>query len=424
MYRPKFGSRGHSLEEAIDLKLQPFRGLKRQEAEALLRRSLCIPGSFIIRWSDSSLGNIVISVRVREVKLSDDVAHYLVRKTSGGQTFYLTPDHPFPSFHDLLAHHRDTADGLESNLVAPCCCHPTADKTDVNPWEFKVTSLSLKEVFLSGDMMDLYHADLTRAPEDSVPVMVKRYDGKFQTQFSHEVSVLKQLRNKNVLEFYGLTSTPVYYMISESVQCTLLQHVQQEQPIDRAHQNWLKLETTAIGSQVCSGMEYVHMENYLHRRLSASAVCVNCNKWGHVHCLIGDFSGACEVGDEADSKFEDPDIGTLSIKWMAPEAISSKTFSRKCDVWSFGVLMMEVLSGGEEPYPQLPDELLLHKLMSGYRIPQPDCDYRVFHLVQNCWEIEASQRRTFHELFLAFNGLQRQYQTIVDSERDSPYRNV
>ena len=63
--------------------LQPFRQLDRQDAEALLRRSLCVPGSFIVRWSTSSLSSIVISLRIREVTLSDDnVVHYLINQSS------------------------------------------------------------------------------------------------------------------------------------------------------------------------------------------------------------------------------------------------------------------------------------------------------------------------------------------------------
>ena len=40
----------------------------------------------------------------------------------------------------------------------------------------------------------------------------------------------------------------------------------------------------------------------------------------------------------------------MAIKWMAPEVLLYNKYSTKADVWSFGILMMEVMTHGREPY--------------------------------------------------------------------------
>ena len=409
--------------------LQPFRQLDRQDAEALLRRSLCVPGSFIVRWSTSSLGSIVISLRIREVTLSDDnVVHYLIKQANNGHAFYLNPASQFPSLHDLLAHHQNHADGLPSNLVAPCCCHPTADNKKVDPWAFESSTVSLKEKFGIGNLMDLYHADLTCEGGSPKSVTVKRYGHEGQEQFFREVSVMKTLHHKNVLELYGMVSEPprYYYLVFEPVKCTLHQHVCKDSAKVRALENPLKLETTDVGLQICCGMAYLHKEGYLHRHLTASSVCVQRTRRLQLHCLICDLHSACEIGHEATATCRFSDISALPKKWMAPEAILNNVFSRKSDVWSFGILMMEIVSGGVEPYPGLTDEDVLDRLLQGYRMPQPadDCDYQVFQLIQSCWEMDPLERRTFYDLLLEYDHLRKAYQKIVDAEKDSLYGDI
>lgn len=61
----------------------------------------------------------------------------------------------------------------------------------------------------------------------------------------------------------------------------------------------------------------------------------------------------------------------LSYQWTAPEALCYDAFSTKSDVWSFGIVLWEIATFGEVPYPELEARDVLHKLEEGYRMPEP-----------------------------------------------------
>ena len=58
----------------------------------------------------------------------------------------------------------------------------------------------------------------------------------------------------------------------------------------------------------------------------------------------------------------------MPLKWMAPEALAFNRTSNESDVWSYGILLWEIWSHGQTPYPSIPVENLLATLKTGYRM--------------------------------------------------------
>ncbi len=57
------------------------------------------------------------------------------------------------------------------------------------------------------------------------------------------------------------------------------------------------------------------------------------------------------------------------IKWTAPEAATKKEYTTKSDVWSFGVLLYELITHGSNPYPGMSNNEALQSVLNGYRMP-------------------------------------------------------
>ena len=65
----------------------------------------------------------------------------------------------------------------------------------------------------------------------------------------------------------------------------------------------------------------------------------------------------------------------MPVKWMAPEALAHRIFSERTDVWSFGMLVYEMFTLGEDPFPDLAVQGqvvdFVTKLWNGYQMQRP-----------------------------------------------------
>uniref|UniRef100_A0A914V9J9 receptor protein-tyrosine kinase n=1 Tax=Plectus sambesii TaxID=2011161 RepID=A0A914V9J9_9BILA len=145
--------------------------------------------------------------------------------------------------------------------------------------------------------------------------------------------------------------------------------------------------------QISYGLEYLSQKGFIHRDVAARNVLVH----DLTEAKIGDF-GLCRYvyADSANYKSKG---GRLPVKWMSPEAIRHYEFSTKSDVWSFGILMFEIVTLGGSPYPGIqPDDVQDH-LERGMRMDQPDnCPDDFYRVMKRCWEWEPTDRPEFSDI--------------------------
>lgn len=140
--------------------------------------------------------------------------------------------------------------------------------------------------------------------------------------------------------------------------------------------------------------------------------------------------------------------GNIPVKWTAPEALKWLKYSSQsgnllqplacilllsltsllADVWAFGVVLWEIFSYGQAPYPGLSNSEVIQEVSKGYRMPPPEnsptevlmaqlsCEMLLAHalphvtpmkimdLMKECWHEEPSKRPQWVEIFtkLAF----------------------
>merc|ERR1712136_726579 len=81
------------------------------------------------------------------------------------------------------------------------------------------------------------------------------------------------------------------------------------------------------------------------------------------------------------------------IRWAAPEGFLHNRFSIKSDVWSFGILLTEIITKGRIPYHGLTTEEVLQRIETGYRMPKPQvqppqqpCPDSLYDFMLKCWD--------------------------------------
>ncbi|XP_077116609.1 tyrosine-protein kinase STYK1-like isoform X4 [Ranitomeya variabilis] len=96
----------------------------------------------------------------------------------------------------------------------------------------------------------------------------------------------------------------------------------------------------------------------------------------------------------------------VPLKWQSPERLKGADITEKSDVWSFGILLYELVTMGSPPYPDLEPSQLPAKLKKNFKMERPTlCGPQLFEVMSNCWQWEAPLRPCFTDVMkLLQNG--------------------
>uniref|UniRef100_A0A8D2JLW9 Tyrosine-protein kinase n=1 Tax=Sciurus vulgaris TaxID=55149 RepID=A0A8D2JLW9_SCIVU len=365
--------------------------VSRSAAEYLL--SSLINGSFLVRESESSPGQLSISLRYE-----GRVYHYRINTTTDGKV-YVTAESRFSTLAELVHHHSTVADGLVTTLhyPAPKCNKPTV--YGVSPihdkWEMERTDITMKHKLGGGQYGEVY-VGVWKKYSLTVAVKTLKEDTMEVEEFLKEAAVMKEIKHPNLVQLLGVcTLEPPFYIVTEYMPYgNLLDYLRECN----------REEVTAVvllymATQISSAMEYLEKKNFIHRDLAAR------------NCLVGE-NHVVKVADFGLSRLMTGDTYTahagakFPIKWTAPESLAYNTFSIKSDVWAFGVLLWEIATYGMSPYPGIDLSQVYDLLEKGYRMEQPEgCPPKVYELMRACWKWSPADRPSFAETHQAFETM-------------------
>ncbi|KRX20064.1 Tyrosine-protein kinase abl-1 [Trichinella nelsoni] len=368
--------------------------ISRSDAEFLL--SSGINGSFLVRESESCPGQVSVSLRYE-----GRVYHYRVQEDAEGKLL-ITNDHRFSSLAQLVHYYSRQADGLACCLLYPAPKKDTASsnfsltQSQPDEWEIDRTEVVMKQRLGGGQYGDVYEAYWKRYNK-SVAVKTLKEDTMALNEFLSEATIMKDLRHRNLVQLLGVcTQEPPFYIITEfMINGNLLDYLRSASDSSQLTPNVL----IYLALQVCNGMAYMESRNYIHRDLAAR----NCLVGENYLVKIADFGLARFMAEEtytakAGAKFP--------IKWTAPEGLAYNTFSTKSDVWAFGVLLWEIATYGQTPYPGVEFSEVYTLLEKGFRMESPaGCPASVYRLMLQCWRWSPADRPTFREIAVALDGL-------------------
>ncbi|XP_006867151.1 PREDICTED: Abelson tyrosine-protein kinase 2 isoform X6 [Chrysochloris asiatica] len=365
--------------------------VSRSAAEYLL--SSLINGSFLVRESESSPGQLSISLRYE-----GRVYHYRINTTTDGKVC-VTAESRFSTLAELVHHHSTVADGLVTTLhyPAPKCNKPTV--YGVSPihdkWEMERTDITMKHKLGGGQYGEVY-VGVWKKYSLTVAVKTLKEDTMEVEEFLKEAAVMKEIKHPNLVQLLGVcTLEPPFYIVTEYMPYgNLLDYLRECN----------REEVTAVvllymATQISSAMEYLEKKNFIHRDLAAR------------NCLVGE-NHVVKVADFGLSRLMTGDTYTahagakFPIKWTAPESLAYNTFSIKSDVWAFGVLLWEIATYGMSPYPGIDLSQVYDLLEKGYRMEQPEgCPPKVYELMRACWKWSPADRPSFAETHQAFETM-------------------
>ncbi len=138
-------------------------------------------------------------------------------------------------------------------------------------------------------------------------------------------------------------------------------------------------------------MDYLSKQRFVHRDLAAR----NCLLDANLCVKIADFGLSRDIYEKNYYRIKN-NFCKLPIKWMSPESIEEQIFNTKTDVWSYGVLVWELLTLGITPYPQIENKYIFHHLKEGNRLPKPKyCPKSIYVILRECWSQNPISRPSF-----------------------------
>ncbi|NXY18716.1 RON protein, partial [Atrichornis clamosus] len=173
-------------------------------------------------------------------------------------------------------------------------------------------------------------------------------------------------------------------------------------------------ELIGFGLQVALGMEYLAQKKFVHRDLAAR----NCMLDETLTVKVADFGLARDVFGKEYYSIRQHRHAKLPVKWMALESLQTQKFTTKSDVWSFGVLMWELLTRGASPYPGVDPYDMAGYLLRGRRLPQPShCPDTLYRVMLSCWAPAPEERPSF-------TGLVGELERVLATLEDEHYVNL
>ena len=202
----------------------------------------------------------------------------------------------------------------------------------------------------AGGIGEVYRARDTKLNRDValkiLPEVFAR-DAERMARFRREAQVLASLNHPNIATIYGLeVSNGNSALVMELVEGpTLAERIAgaTAMPLD---------EALPMAEQIAEGLEYAHERGIVHRDLKPANVKVRPD--GTVKILDFGLAKALEETPAAVNISDSPTIGAATTRegmilgtaaYMSPEQARGKTVDRRCDIWSFGAVLFEMLSG-------------------------------------------------------------------------------
>ncbi|XP_047327294.1 uncharacterized protein LOC124930959 [Impatiens glandulifera] len=217
---------------------------------------------------------------------------------------------------------------------------------------------------------------------------------RLTVEFWREADILSKLHHPNVMAFYGVVqdgpggtlATVTEYMVDGSLRHVLLR---KDRHLDRRRK-------LIIAMDAAFGMEYLHSKNIVHFDLKCENLLVNLKDPSRPICKVGDF-GLSKI--KRNTLVSGGVRGTLP--WMAPELLngSSNKVSEKVDVFSFGIVLWEILTG-EEPYANMHYGAIIGGIVNNTLRPTIPgyCDSEWGRLMEQCWAPSPEARPSFTEV--------------------------
>ncbi|NWI56672.1 STYK1 kinase, partial [Calyptomena viridis] len=197
-------------------------------------------------------------------------------------------------------------------------------------------------------------------------------------------------RHENLVELVGccVDQLPLYMIMEDVALGDLLTFLwtcrKDVMAMDGIPYDLTERQVYEVGQQVAAALAYLEKKKLFHGDIAARNVLLHHNFTAKL-CGLG---LAYETHTCVNSVTR-----VVPVKWQAPERLLKKPPSIKADIWSFGILLYEMITLGAPPYPEVPPSDILSYLQRQNIMKQPsNCQQAMYGIMKSCWQWNAQKR--------------------------------
>ncbi|KAG8652547.1 serine/threonine/tyrosine-protein kinase HT1 [Manihot esculenta] len=258
-------------------------------------------------------------------------------------------------------------------------------------WSADMSQLFIGNKFASGRHSRIYRG-IYKQRDVAIKIISQPEEDEelastLEKQFTSEVALLFRLSHPNIVTFVAACKKPpVFCIITEYLAGgSLRKYLHQQEP----HSVPLEL-VLKLALDIARGMLYLHSQGVLHRDLKSENLLLTedmCVK-------VADFGISCLESQCGSAKGF-----TGTYRWMAPEMIKEKHHTKKVDVYSFGIVLWELLTAMTPFDNMTPEQAAFAVCQKNARPPLPaGCPLAFSHLINRCWSSNPDKRPHFDEI--------------------------
>ncbi|KAM9216234.1 proto-oncogene tyrosine-protein kinase receptor Ret isoform 15-T15 [Dugong dugon] len=332
---------------------------------------------------------------------------------SQAEMTFRRPAQAFPVSYSSSGTRRPSVDSMENQVSVDAFKIPEDPK-----WEFPRKNLVLGKTLGEGEFGKVVKATAFRLKGKAgyttvaVKMLKENASSSELRDLLSEFNLLKQVNHPHVIKLHGACSQdgPLFLIVEYAKYGSLRGFLRESRKVgpsyvgsggsrsssylDNPDERALTMgDLISFAWQISRGMQYLAEMKLVHRDLAARNVLVAEGR----KMKISDFGLSRDVYEE--DSYVKRSKGRIPVKWMAIESLFDHIYTTQSDVWSFGVLLWEIVTLGGNPYPGIPPERLFNLLKTGYRMERPDnCSEEMYSLMLQCWKQEPDKRPVFADI--------------------------
>jgi tRNA A-37 threonylcarbamoyl transferase component Bud32 len=271
----------------------------------------------------------------------------------------------------------------------------SAEDTKLSLWRVDFNDIKLEKELGRGAFGMVYKGRW-RNQQVAVKKFLDQLTEKQREDFVSECELIANIRpHEHVIQLLGICTEPYAIVVKYYEEGSLFDYLESGKPISPS-------EVIELLKGIAAGMAHLHSEKMVHRDLACRNILLSRSRNG-LTAIISDFGFSRKLGENGNSGTTQSTVGP--VRWMAPESLRDQIYSYKTDVFSFGVVVWEVMARAL-PWGDFDQVKVILTVLDGKTLEIPsNTPPTLAELMKSCWNFKPEDRPTAQAVFDKLNSM-------------------